>query len=211
MFPTYSKRERVADAVVHAAGVAFALAGASALMLNSIARLPARDIAGLAVYSAGLIAMFAASAGYNLTRAPGLKERLRRLDHAAIFLMIAGSYTPFALSKIGGETGLALLAAVWGIALFGIAVKLWAPRRREGLSIALYLAQGWVIVFALGPLVEAVPQRSVILLLAGGCIYTAGVAFHLLERMPFHNVLWHVFVLGGAILQYLSIYDAVLP
>lgn len=211
MFPNYSKRERVADALVHVAGVAFGIAGAVALMLTSIGKSSARDIAGLAVYSAGLIAMFAASAIYNLAQEPVLKERLRRLDHAAIFLMIAGSYTPFALIKIGGGTGLALLAAVWGIALFGIAVKLWFPRRFDRVSVALYLAQGWVIVFALGPLIESVPQRSVILLLVGGCIYTAGVAFHMLERLPFHNVVWHVFVLGGAISQFLSIYEAVIP
>ncbi len=211
MFPTYSERERLADTLVHIAGVAFGMIGATALMLASIGKLPARDIAGLAVYSAGLIAMFAASAIYNLARKPVLKERLRRLDHAAIFLMIAGSYTPFALIKIGGETGLALLAAVWGIALFGIAVKLWFPRRFDGLSVALYLAQGWVIIFALGPLIASVPQRSVVLLLVGGCIYTAGVAFHLLERLPFHNVVWHVFVLGGAVSQFLSIYEAVIP
>ena len=211
MFPTYSRRERVADALVHIAGVAFGIAGAAGLMLSAIGKSPARDIAGLAVYSAGLIAMFAASAVYNLVREPILKERLRRLDHAAIFLMIAGSYTPFALIKIGGETGFALLAAVWGIALIGIAVKLWFPRRLDGVSVALYLAQGWVIIFALGPLIESVPQRSVVLLLVGGCIYTAGVVFHLLERLPFHNAVWHIFVLGGAISQFLSIYEAVIP
>jgi hemolysin III len=180
-------------------------------MLSSIGALPMRDVAGLAVYSVGLIGMFGASTLYNLAQEPLLKERLRRLDHAAIFLMIAGSYTPFALTRIAGGTGLALLAAVWGIALFGIAVKLWLPRRFDRLSIALYLAQGWVIIFALGPLTESVPERSVVLLLAGGCVYTAGVAFHLLERLPFHNVLWHVFVLGGAILQFLSIYAAIIP
>lgn len=211
MFPTYSRRERVADALVHIAGVAFGIAGAAGLLLSAIGNSPARDIAGLAVYSAGLIAMFAASAVYNLVREPILKERLRRLDHAAIFLMIAGSYTPFALIKIGGETGFALLAAVWGIGLFGIAVKLCFPRRLDGVSVALYLAQGWVIIFALGPLIESVPQRSVVLLLAGGCIYTAGVVFHLLERLPFHNAVWHIFVLGGAISQFLSIYEAVIP
>jgi hemolysin III len=211
LFPTYSKRERIADAVVHGAGLAFGVAAATALMLTSIGTSPTRDIAGLAVYSAGLIAMFAASAFYNLSREPVLKERLRRLDHAAIFLMIAGSYTPFALIKIGGGTGLALLVAVWGIALFGIVVKLWLPRRLERVSIPLYLAQGWVIIFALGPLIASVPQRSVVLLLAGGCIYTAGVAFHLLQRLPFHNVVWHAFVLGGAISQFLSIYEAVTP
>ena len=211
MFPTYSKHERIADTLVHIAGVAFGIAGAAGLMLSAIGKSSARDIAGLAIYSVGLIAMFAASAVYNLVHDPVLKERLRRLDHAAIFLMIAGSYTPFALIKIGGDIGLALLATVWSVALFGIALKLWFPRRFDGVSVALYLAQGWVIIFALGPLIASVPQRSVVLLLIGGCIYTAGLAFHLLERLPFHNAVWHVFVLGGAISQFLSIYEAVIP
>ena len=210
MFPTYSKHERIADALVHIAGFAFGVSVAAVLILTSIGKSPARDILGLAVYSVGLISMFGASAIYNLAKEPVLKERLRRLDHAAIFLMIAGSYTPFAL-KIGGDTGLALLSAVWSIALIGIAVKLWFPRRFDGISVALYLAQGWVIIFAIGPLVESVPQRRVILLFAGGCIYTAGVAFHLLERLPYHNVMWHIFVLGGAVSQFLSIYEAVIP
>lgn len=211
MFPNYSRRERIADTLVHIAGVTFGIAGAAGLMMSAIGKAPARDIAGLAVYSTGLIAMFVASAVYNLAREPALKERLRRLDHAAIFLMIAGSYTPFALIKIGGETGLVLLAAVWSVALFGIALKLWFARRFDSLSVALYLAQGWVIIFALGPLIASVPQRSVVLLLVGGCIYTAGVVFHLLQRLPFHNAVWHVFVLGGAISQFLSIYEAVIP
>jgi hemolysin III len=196
---------------VHVVGVAFGIAGTVTLMLTSIGKSPARDVAGLAIYSAGLIGMFATSAIYNLTQEPVLKERLRRLDHAAIFLMIAGSYTPFGLIKIGGGTGFALLVAVWGIAFFGIAVKLWFPRRLDRVSVALYLAQGWVIIFALGPLIESVSQRSLVLLLAGGCIYTAGVIFHLMERLPFHNVMWHIFVLGGAVSQFLSIYEAVIP
>jgi hemolysin III len=211
LFPNYSKQERIADALVHLAGVTFGIAAASALMIAAIGTLPASGVAGLAVYSIGLIAMFGASAGYNLVTEPARKERLRRFDHAAIFLMIAGSYTPFALIMIGGQTGFALLAAVWGVAAFGIAVKLWAPRRLERLSIPLYLAQGWVILFALDPLVEAVPSHSVMLLLAGGVIYTAGVAFHLLERLPYHNAIWHLFVLGGAVSQFASIYSAVFP
>lgn len=211
MFPAYSKNERIADAIVHLAGVCFGVAGAAALMLASLGRLPALDVAGLGVYSAGLVGMFTSSACYNLCKRASLKEWLRRVDHAAIFLMIAGSYTPFALSKIGGEDGLILLAAVWTIALLGIAVKLLFPRRLDKVSVLLYLAQGWAILFAVGPLVAALPESSFRLLLIGGCIYSAGIVFHLLERVPFHNVIWHVFVLCGAISQYASIYGAVIP
>ncbi|MGF1622327.1 MAG: hemolysin III family protein [Rhodomicrobiaceae bacterium] len=209
MFPTYTRAERAADAAVHLAGVFFGLAGAAVLMFASLGRLPVRDVAGLGIYSAGLIGMFTASASYNLIHRPTLKEWLRRIDHAGIFVMIAGSYTPFAL-KIGGETGLWLLCGVWAIAIFGVVAKLAFPRRLYRISVALYLAQGWCILFAIGPLVDAIPPASTNLLIIGGVIYSAGVIFHLLERMPFHNVIWHVFVLGGAIAQYASIYGAVI-
>ena len=208
MFPTYSRAERAADAAVHLAGVVFGLIAAAVLIFASVGRVPVRDVAGLGVYSAGLIGMFTASAGYNLVYRPTLKEWLRRIDHAVIFVMIAGSYTPFAL-KIGGTPGWSILCAVWAIAIFGVVVKLLFPRKLDRISVLLYLAQGWCIVFAIGPLVEAIPAASTNLLLIGGVIYSAGVIFHLLERMPFHNVVWHVFVLGGAIAQYASIYGAV--
>jgi hemolysin III len=211
VFPTYSERERALDTLVHIAGIAFGIGGSAALMLSALGKLPAIDLAGLAVYGIGLVGMFAASAMYNLAREPAIKERLRRLDHAAIFLMIAGSYTPFALIKIGGATGAYLLAVVWGAAIDGIALKLLLPRRFDKLSVLLYLAQGWIIDFAIGPLVEAVPYWSFVLLLAGGGIYTAGVIFHLLERMPLQNAIWHLFVLGGAVSQFASIFLAVIP
>ncbi len=208
MFPIYSRAERAADAVVHLAGVFFGLIGGCALIVTSLERLPVSEVAGVSVYSAGLVGMFSASAGYNLTTNYSLKEWLRRLDHAGIYMMIAGSYTPFAL-RMGGQTGMILLAAVWFIALLGTTLKLFFPRRLERLSLAFYLAQGWCVLFAMGALVDAVPTSSVTLLLIGGCIYSAGVIFHLLERMPFHNVIWHLFVLGGAVVQYASIYVTV--
>jgi hemolysin III len=210
LFPVYSKAEHIADAVVHLAGVLLALAGAAALLVAGLGRLPLREIAGLGIYSAGLISMFSASAGYNLIHRPGLKEWLRRLDHSVIFVMIAGSYTPFAL-KIGGATGILILCVVWIIAALGIAVKLIFPRRRDKIAVLLYLAQGWCIVFALRSLMDIISSLSFNLLLIGGVVYSAGIIFHLLERMPFHNVIWHVFVLGGAGLQYASIYTAIIP
>lgn len=208
LFPVYSRAERMADAVVHFAGIAFGIIGAAALIVAAIGQLPAHDLLGLMVYSAGLIGMFAASASYNFATRPRLKEWLRRVDHSVIFVMIAGSYTPFAI-KIGGEAGFKLLVAVWLFAALGVTAKLLFPRRLDGLSVALYLAQGWCILFALEPFAAAVPDLGIDLLLAGGLIYSAGVVFHLLERLPFHNVIWHLFVLGGAVTQYASIYGTV--
>ena len=210
MFPVYSRVERIADAVVHIVGIILCISGAFALHFAAIGRIPLRDLAGLSVYSAGMVGMFTASAGYNLIDRPRFKELLRRIDHSVIFIMIAGSYTPFAL-KIGGAAGMIILAAVWVIAVVGIGLKLLFPRRFDKVSIVLYLAQGWCVLLAMGPLMETLSDASFNLLLLGGAVYSAGVIFHLLERMPFHNVVWHIFVLAGAALQYASIYAAVIP
>ncbi len=210
MFPRYSKAERIADAIVHIAGIILCISGAFALHLAAIGRVPLRDLAGLSVYSAGMVGMFTASASYNLIHRPSLKEIFRRVDHSVIFIMIAGSYTPFAL-KIGGVTGETILIAVWLIAALGIGLKLLFPRKWDRLAVALYLAQGWCVLLAMGPLMGTLSDVSFNLLLIGGAVYSSGVIFHLLERIPFHNVIWHIFVLGGAALQYAAIYSAVIP
>jgi hemolysin III len=188
----------------------FAVAGSATLLAEAFGRVSARHIGGVAVYCVGLLGMFAASAAYNLVPRHDLKEMLRRLDHAAIFVMIAGSYTPFAIVA-GGSAGRALLIAVWAIAAAGVAVKLRFPRRFDKLSVLLYLAQGWIVLLALDPMIAALPAHALWLLLAGGIIYTLGVAFHLMEWMRFHNVFWHIFVLGGAACQFVAIEGAVIP
>jgi hemolysin III len=209
LFPHYTKWEQVADACVHAASILFSMAAVALLVLTTAKTLPAADIAGLTVYCLGLIGMFAASAAYNLVSRQNLKEVLRRLDHAAIFIMIAGSYTPFAL-LVGGTAGHSMLAAVWAIAAIGITIKLRFPRRFDRLSVLLYLAQGWIVLAALDPIIATLPSAALTLLLAGGIVYTLGVPFHLMEWMPFHNVIWHAFVLGGAACQFAAIRIAVM-
>lgn len=189
--------------------VLFSLAAAALLLVGAIGVLPAAIFVGLIVYSIGLVGMFAASAAYNLVSHVGVKEILRRLDHAAIFVMIAGSYTPFAL-VVGGRTGHMLLAAVWAIAAVGVAIKLRYPRRFDKLSVLLYLSQGWIVLLALDSITAALSNRALSLLVAGGVVYTVGVAFHLMERLLFHNVIWHIFVLGGAACQFVAIRDAVM-
>jgi hemolysin III len=211
LFPSYTRLERFADACVHAASLAFSVVATAILLGAAIGTVPPADVAGLTVYCLGLLSMFGASAAYNLVSRHRLelKEFLRRLDHAAIFVMIAGSYTPFALT-IGGSAGFWMLIAVWGIAAVGITVKLCFPRRFEKLSVLLYLAQGWIVLLALGPVASALPSQALWLLLAGGVVYTLGVPFHLMEWMRFHNVIWHAFVLGGAACQFVAIQAAVL-
>jgi hemolysin III len=209
LFPTYTRAEQIADAGVHAAGVTFAALASGWLLVEAAGTVPDSHLAALIVYCLGLITMFGASAAYNLTPERRAKEFLRRADHAAIFVMIAGSYTPFAV-VVGGGAGAGMLAAVWAIAALGVFVKLRFPRRFDKLSVALYLAQGWIVLVALRPLVRTLPDDALTLLIAGGVVYTAGVPFHLMEWMRFHNVIWHVFVLAGAATQFFAIRAAVL-
>jgi hemolysin III len=209
LFPSYTRLERTADAFVHAVSVGFALAASAILLMTAAGKVPAPKLAGAAVYCAGLVIMFGASAAYNLVSRHHIKEVLRRFDHAAIFIMIAGSYTPFALA-VSGAAGRWMLIAVWTIAAIGVAIKLRFPRRLDKLSVLLYLGQGWIVLLAIEPLTAALPNDVLYLLLAGGIVYTAGVPFHLMEWMRFHNVIWHVFVLGGAACQFVAIKQAVI-
>lgn len=209
-FPSYSRRERIADGCVHVAGIGASLVAMAVLLFLAQRHMPAASVASVAVYAAGALSMFIFSAGYNLVGRPRWKEILRRCDHAAIFIMIAGTYTPFAVVGIGGAWGLALLAGVWAAAVIGIALKLMAPSRFERVSVGLYLLQGWAVLVALDVVVEAIPTRTLVLLGIGGGLYTAGVAFHLWRRLAYQNAIWHGFVLCAAAVHYAAIIDMTL-
>jgi len=196
--PEYTIRERIADGCIHVVGVTASLAALTALLIIGVESKTLLWGVSLAIYGLALVATFSCSAGYHLVVRPKLKEILRRFDHAAIFLMIAGTYTPFILIKMNTPWGLGLLAVVWAMAAIGIAIKLFAPRFLDGLSTALYLVQGWAVVAAWEPLMSAMPGRVLTLLVAGGVLYTIGVVFHLWERLPYQNAIWHGFVLSAA-------------
>lgn len=198
-------RERLADAVVHAAGLSLGAAGAAALAAMAIPRADAQLAIALGLYAGGLLSMFACSALHNLWAGPRRGDWPRRLDHAAIFLMIAGTYTPVALIAMGGAWGWALLGFVWSVALAGAALKLLLPGRFERAAIVAYLLLGWCILAAAKPLAASVSLAGVMLLGAGGLLYTSGVAFHLWRRLPYQNAIWHLFVLAGAACHYAAI------
>ena len=151
MFPDYTIRERVADGCIHLIGVTASLVALIALLIIGVKSQTMLWVLSLTIYGLALVATFGCSAGYHLVVRPKLKEVLRRLDHAAIFLMIAGTYTPFILIKMNTPWGLGLLAVVWTMAAIGIAIKLFAPRFLDGLSTALYLVQGWAVIAAWEP------------------------------------------------------------
>lgn len=204
-----TRNERRADAVVHGAGVMAAVVGVVALTRAAVAGGDGAVMAAAAVYGAGLLAMLGMSAAYNTARRPAWKEALRRCDHAAIYVMIAGTYTPFAVIGVGGATGGALLAVVWALALVGVAAKVLRPRRFERSSLVMYLALGWIGLPAVGLLIAALPLSALVLILAGGVLYTAGVVFHVWEALAYQNAVWHAFVLAAAACHYAAVFVVV--
>jgi hemolysin III len=209
LFPNYSRMERLADNCIHGIGVVFSVS-ASVIILVSARHSPTTNIIALIIYSFGMMIMFFISAMYHISTNHTQKKFLRRLDRSAIYVMIAGSYTPFALIKIGDASGLALLIAVWTIAAIGVFLQIAFPRRLDGASIVLYLAQGWAILLDIDPLMSSISNFALWLLIAGGVIYTVGVVFHLSEQLAFHNAIWHGLVLIAASCHYASIYEAMI-
>lgn len=202
----FSLAEVVADGIVHGVGLVIALAvGSPLLVLAALGTAPA-ELPALVLYVASLLAVLAISLAFNLAPISPAKDVLARLDQAAIFLFIAGSYTPL-LATLGGAAADILMAAVWGAALVGIALKLIVPQRFGRMAILLYLAIGWSGVLVFQALAATLPPTTLWLLLAGGITYSAGIVFHLWRRLRFHNVLWHGFVVLGATLHLWAIFD----
>jgi hemolysin III len=205
-----SRPEKLADGAIHILGIAASVAAVATLtVLAVVYSLPTPSALSLAIYGAGLAAVFACSAAYHLTREGKAKALLRRFDHAAIYVKIAATYTPFALVKIGGSTGLWLLGLVWSITAFGAAAKLFLPGRLMVTGYALCLAQGWAIVTVWEPFSTAVSARVLALLAIGGILYTGGVIFHLWARLRFHTAIWHGMVLAASACHFAAIVDCI--
>ena len=198
----YSRHENIVDGAIHVAGMLFAVNAAAWLLLH----VGVSAEASVTVYCAGLLAMIFASGIYNMVpETARSKQLLRRIDHSAIFIMIAATYTPFAVDRVGAPYGTAVLWAIWICACLGVALKVLFPRRFEKTAIALYLAMGWMVVFVLKPLAASVAAVDFWLLIGGGLVYSAGVAFYVSERIPFHKAIWHGFVLAAAVLHFSAV------
>ena len=197
-FFQYTRAERAVDGAIHAAGIVAALVGIVVLGLQMPWPAQAPVVAALAIYGAGLLAMLLASAAYNAAPDGRAKARLRRVDRAAIFIMIAGTYTPMTVLALGGGAGFGLLAAVWTGALAGVVLSLTGGERFERVLIAAYLALGWCGFLLIGQLWAVLTTAAFTLLLAGGACYSLGVIAHQADRMRFHNAVWHAMVMAGA-------------
>lgn len=204
---TFNKAELWADGVVHVLGIALGLSGVAVLIAHLVGSASVADLVTISIYSAALLAVLIISAVYNMWPVSPRKWLIRRFDHSAIYILIAGTYTPF-LMKLGeSATAQWLLAIVWLVSIAGVALKVALPGRFDRLSILLYLALGWSGVI-LWESIATLPPTALWLMLAGGVLYSVGVIFHIWESLPFQNAIWHLFVLAASGCFYGAVFRA---
>ena len=199
-------REELANAISHGIGIALGITGLVLLVVRAALYGDTWQVVSFSVYGTSLILLYLASTLYHGVQHQRAKEILRIFDHAAIYLLIAGSYTPFLLVSLRGPWGWSLFGVIWGLAVTGIIFKLIFGPKYEIVSTIFYLLMGWVVVIAIKPLIAALPPAGLAWLIAGGLAYTLGVIFFAWEKLPFHHAIWHGFVLLGSIFHFFAIF-----
>ncbi|MHC4766248.1 MAG: PAQR family membrane homeostasis protein TrhA [Planctomycetota bacterium] len=207
----YSLAEEIAHAITHGVGLLLSVAGLTILVVFATLRGEAWHIVSCSIYGSTLVLLYAASTFYHALPAPRAKAVFRVLDHAAIYVLIAGTYTPFTLVNLRGGWGWALFGVVWGLAIFGVVLEAVARQRVRVLSLVLYLGLGWLAAIAVKPLFDSVGAGGLALLLLGGLAYTGGVVFYCWQRLPYHHAIWHIFVLAGSVFHYFAVLFFVIP
>jgi len=209
--PQYTLAEEFVHAVSHGAGVILSIAGLSWMLYLSIGTADPWRIVASVVYGVSLISLFLASTLYHSLHASPHKHVFKLLDHCAIYLLIAGTYTPFQLVAMRTDTGWWLFGAIWSLATAGILTKLWFRHRYPRLSLAGYLLMGWLVVIAAPQIVDAIGTNGIAWLVAGGLSYTVGTVFYMAKRMSYSHAIWHFFVLAGGVCHFLAVIWYVLP
>jgi hemolysin III len=201
-----SAGEELANSLIHGAGVLVTLIGGPVLLVAAAETGDVWRIVAAAIYAATLLLLFSSSMTYHALRSPGPKAIFQRIDHAAIYLLIAGTYTPFTLITLRGPWGWTLFGVVWGLALAGVILKGAFGARLPMLSTIAYLAMGWLMVVALRPLTMHVAPRGIMWLVAGGLFYTGGVVFYVRDdRRQYNHAVWHLFVLAGSMAHFFAV------
>jgi hemolysin III len=203
--------EELANCVTHGLGLALSVAGFVALVVLAWGYGDAWHLVSCAVYGASLVALYAASTLYHGARTPRAKRVTQALDHCGIYLLIAGTYTPFTLVTLRGPWGWTLFGLVWSLALAGIAFRVLFGTRYRAVAVGSYVVLGWLCVIAVKPILATVPAGALAWIAAGGLAYTAGVFFFAARRIPHHHAIWHLFVLGGSVCHYVAVVLYVLP
>ena len=206
-----SQGEELANSLTHGVGLVLSLIAVPVLVLAAQGG-GAWRIAAASVYGTSLVLVYGTSMAYHAVRSARAKAFIRRCDHAAIYLLIAGSYTPFLLGPLRGAWGWSLLGVIWGLALMGIAFKAFIGIRLQHASTIFYVLMGWLMVVAIVPLLRAVPPRGVVWLVVGGLLYTGGVVFYVFDRrFRFAHAIWHLFVLGGSAAHFWAVLRYAMP
>ena len=207
----YSLKEEIAHSVTHGIGVLLSVIGLATLVVYSSQYGDAWHVVSSSIYGATLIVLYTSSTLYHAVTLPDLKRFLQKLDHAAIFLLIAGTYTPFTLVNLRGGWGWTLFGIVWSIAIAGMVMELIVKKRYKRISLGLYLGLGWLVMIAVEPMISNVEMGGLILLLIGGLFYSVGVIFYVWKTLVYHHAIWHVFVLAGSACHFFAIFLYVIP
>jgi hemolysin III len=197
--------EEVANSISHGLALVLALVAVPVLVLSAMRAGDVRFLIGVTVFGATMVMLYLASTLYHSMTHEAAKQLFRLFDHTAIFLLIAGTYTPFALGVLRGPWGWSMLAAVWTLAIVGITLKIIARTRHSRISIVLYVLMGWLAVVATKPILELIPVPGILLILAGGLAYTGGLAFFAAQRIKYNHLIWHLFVIAGTMCHYFAV------
>lgn len=211
LLPRYTQREERANILTHVLGVVLSLIGLLSLAFLAFRFGDVWHQISLLIYGATLVLLYVASVVYHSTKEEKNRLRMRIFDHVSIYLLIAGTYTPFSLVNLREDWGVPLLTAVWVLAAVGIVMKIFFINAKKWVSASLYIGLGWLVVVAVEPVLNHVPMHGLLWLLSGGLIYTAGVVFYVWKSLPYHHAIWHVFVLGGSVCHFLAVMVSSVP
>lgn len=207
----YPPLEEKLNIISHAIGVVLGIAALFLLVIHAVENGTTLHVVSFSVYGLSIIILYLASTLYHKATQPKLRMRLRIFDHAAIYVLIAGTYTPFALITLQGTTGWVIFGTVWTFAIVGIILKLFYTGKFDKLSTLMYVFMGWIIVFAVKPMIANLPYEGLMWLLSGGIAYTVGALLYSIRSLPFNHAIFHVFVLIGSICHFIAVYWYVLP
>ena len=207
----YTGAEEIANSVTHGLGAALSVAALSVMVTYAGLYGDIWRVVGFSIYGSSMVLLFVFSTLYHASKNPRRKARFRILDHAAIFLLIAGSYTPISLVTLRGPWGWTMFAVIWAFAVAGVVTTVAFMNAPKWLIAGIYILMGWLAVIAIKPMVEALPFGGLALLVAGGLTYTGGVVFYIWDRLPYNHAVWHLFVLAGSALHFFCMMFYVLP
>jgi hemolysin III len=202
----YSKNEEIANMATHILGFILSFIGSIFLIIRALSRGDHWHLVSFIIFGISLLAMYTSSTLYHSVTEEKGKKYLRKLDHSSIYILIAGTYTPFLLTNLRGTTGWIMFAVIWTFAIVGIIIKLATQITSKWVSAIIYLVMGWLAVFIARSMIDSLSAKSLIFLLCGGLFYSLGVLFYVWKKLPYHHAVWHLFVLGGSISHYFSVY-----